>query len=220
MIVCPIIIEEYREQVAKRMEDVGYMNNLAGYPSSVIQEFESFLRTEIDLVENVIRLVLDRYKSSFSTYELQPCIHTSKDLSEALFNILQLEYPESSSEIVIEFDHITRQTKLVVKPSIVATKNNDKSFFNTNLVFTPGWDYKHYDEYISQKFVNLSSTNKIHLKCDVIDGSIVGGLRQLKICSFVLDKLPGYKVFSEPETIHYRKTKQIIFKYYNVLFRK
>ena len=34
-IIGPIIIEEYREQVTKRMEDVGYMNILAGYPSSV-----------------------------------------------------------------------------------------------------------------------------------------------------------------------------------------
>ena len=34
-IIAPILIEEYREQVPKRMEDGGYMNLLSGYPSSI-----------------------------------------------------------------------------------------------------------------------------------------------------------------------------------------
>ena len=51
-------------------------------------------------------------------------------------------------------------------------------FFNTVLGFTPGGDYNHYNEYFSQKIVNLSITNKTHLKCDVIDGSVVNSLRQ------------------------------------------
>ena len=92
-ITAPIIIEEYRKQVAKRMKDGQYMNILARYTSSVFQDFESFLRTEIDLVEDDIRLVLDEYNSSFITYELDSGIYTFKDISEALFNILQSEYP-------------------------------------------------------------------------------------------------------------------------------
>ena len=44
-IIAPIIIEEYKEQVTRRMNDGGYMNILAGYTSSVYQDFESFLRT-------------------------------------------------------------------------------------------------------------------------------------------------------------------------------
>ena len=32
------------------------MNVLAGYTSSVFQDFESYLRTEVDLVEDNIRL--------------------------------------------------------------------------------------------------------------------------------------------------------------------
>ena len=41
------------------MEDGGYMNILARYTSSVFQDFESFLRTEVDLVEDDIKLVLE-----------------------------------------------------------------------------------------------------------------------------------------------------------------
>ena len=53
--------------------------------------------------------------------------------------------------------------------------------------------------------MNLSSTNKIHLKCDAIDGSVVNGDRQPILYSFVLDKPAGYKVFSEPERIHFKE---------------
>ena len=56
-IIAPIIIEEYKNQVTKRMKDGQYMNILASYVSSVFQDFESFLKTQIDLVEDDIKLV-------------------------------------------------------------------------------------------------------------------------------------------------------------------
>ena len=204
-IIGPIIIEEYEEQVTKRMNDEQYMNILAFYTSSIFQDFESFLRTQIDLVEDDIKLVLDEYNSSFITYELEPGIYTFKEISEAIFNIIQFEYPGPSNVIDIEYDDITMKTKVDVKAGIIAIRFDEKSFFSTILGFTAGWHYKHYNKYNSQKIVSLSNTNKIHLKCDCIDGSVVNGLRQPILYSFVLDKKPGYKVFSEPETIHYKK---------------
>ena len=149
---------------------------LSTYVDSVFQDFESFLRTQVDLFEDDNILVLDEYNSSFITYEISPGLYTFKDNSGAIFNILQLEYPESSNENVIEFDDITRKTKLDKKSGIIAIKFDEKSIvFSTVLGFTAGWDYKHFNEYISQKIVNIESTNKIHLKCDVIDGSVVNG---------------------------------------------
>ena len=206
----PIIINEYREQVTKRMDDGGYMNILAGYTGSVFQDFESCLRTEVDLVEDDIRLVSDKYNSRFITYELETGIYAFKDISEALFNILQSEYPGPSNVSDIEFDDITRKTKLVVKNGIIAIRFDEKSFFSTFFGFTPGWDYKHYNEYTSQKIVNLNSTNKVHLKCDCIDGSIQNGLGQPILFSFVSNKPSGYKVFCEPETIHYKKINRSV----------
>ena len=43
---------------------------------------------------------------------------------------------------------------------------------------------QHYNEDTSQKIVNLSSTIKIHLISDVIDGSVVNGVRQPILYSF------------------------------------
>ena len=42
-----------------------YMDILAGCTSSVFQDFKSFLKTEVDLVEDDIRLGLDEYISGF-----------------------------------------------------------------------------------------------------------------------------------------------------------
>ena len=209
-IIGPIIVEEYKEQVTKRMNDELYMNILAIYTRSVFQDFESFLRTQIDLVEDDIKLVLDEYNSNFVTYELVPGIYRYRDIAETLYYILESAYPSSSSEILIRLDDITRKTKLVVKSGIIAIRFDEMSFFSTILGFTPGWDYKHYNQYLSQKIVNLSNTNKIHLKCDAIDGSVVNGVRQPILYSFVLDKPAGYKIFSEPETIHYKKINKSV----------
>ena len=210
-IIAPIIIKEFKEQVTKRMEDGGYMNILARYTNSVFQDFESFLRTQIDLVEDDIKIVLDEYNSNFNTYELTPGIYTFKDVPEALYNTIQSEYPGPGNVIDIDCDNITIKTKLVVRYGIIAIRFDEKSFFSTILGFIPGWDYKFYKKYTSQKIVNLGSTNIINLKCDFINGSVVNGYRQPILYSFVLDKKPGYKVFSEPETIHYKKINKSVF---------
>ena len=145
-IIAPIIIKEYKEQVTKRMNDEQYMNILAIYIRSVFQDFESFLRTQIDLIENDVKLVLDEYNSSFNTYELEPGFYSYTEISEALFNILQLEYPPSNSEILIKLDDVTRKTKLIVNSGIIAIRFDEKSFFSTILGFTAVWDYKHYNQ--------------------------------------------------------------------------
>ena len=150
-IIGTIIIEEYKEHVTKRMKDEHYMNILALYTRSVFQDFESFLRTQIDLVEDDFKLVLDEYNSSFITYELDPGIYTFKDISEALSNILQPEYPVPRNVIDIEYDDITMKTKLVVNFGIIAIRFVKKSFFKNFLGFTPGWDYKNYNKYTSEK---------------------------------------------------------------------
>ena len=75
------IIEEYREQVTKRMEGVGYANILAGYPSSVLQDFESYLRTNLTRLKvifdwfwkNLIQvLLLMKYDQVFTLLKIFP----------------------------------------------------------------------------------------------------------------------------------------------------
>ena len=190
------------------MKDGHYMNILALYHRFVFQEFKSFVRTENDLVEDDIRLVLDEYNSNFITCELEPGNYTFKDLSEVFYNILKPEDRDFNKTIAIEFDDIIMKTKLVVTPTILAIRFNENSFFTTILGFTSCWDYKHYNEYTSQKIVNLSTTNEIQLKCYVIDDSVINGIREPILYTFVLDIPSSYKLFCQPATIHHKRIKK------------
>ena len=86
-------------------------------------------------------------------------------------------------------------------------------FLNRLFGFTPYWEYEPTNAYhlgspgvyTTDKILYLITIDKLHLKCDVIDESVVNGLRQPIIQSFVLDKTSGYKVFCEPETTTYKK---------------
>ena len=153
------------------------------------------------MLEDEIRLVLDDYKSSFITHDILPGIYTFKGFSDVLLRYLQFEFDGDDNAINIEFDHTTMKTKLDVKPGNLARRFDAKSFFSSILSFNPHWDYKHYNEYISQKYLNLSTINKIHIKCDFNDSSVVNAVREIILFSFILNLSAGYKVFCGPETI-------------------
>ena len=77
------------------------MNIWAGYHSSVFQDFESYLRTEIDLVENDFRLVFDKYNSSFITYKITPGIYSFKGLSEAFLTISNQNIQHPAAKLLL-----------------------------------------------------------------------------------------------------------------------
>ena len=60
---------------------------------------------------------------------------------------------------------------------------DERSFLDTFLGFTPFWDYTptnaiHSESpgvFTSDKILNSSTIDKIHLKCDVIHGTILSG---------------------------------------------
>ena len=108
------------------------------------------------------------------------------------------------------------KTKLILTRFRGTFGFDEKSFLNTLLGFTPYWDYKpnavHADApglYTSEKNSNLNTFDKVHLKCNV-DGSFVNGSKHPILYIFVLDKPPGYKVFCQPQRIHYNKNKSVL----------
>ena len=121
-----LLSKNLENNLRKRMKDDQYMLILSIYVSFMFQDFEIFLRTEIDLFEDDIRLVLDEYNSSFIAYDLQLDIYTFKYLFEAFFNILQPEYDLFSNSVVIELDDITMKTKLIVRSGIISNKIDEK----------------------------------------------------------------------------------------------
>ena len=215
--LAPRIAETYRKLKSDKSSHDGYIILLLGYARSPFRDFESYLRIVIGLEEDNTQLILKQYNEKFVTYELDPGKYTIEDLQKAV-------YPEGDHEgtLQIKYDDLNKKVKLILTRfgSTFGTLRFDKkSFFHTLLGFEPYWDYKPTNAvfvvapgvYTSDKIIlNLNTINKIHLKCDCIDGSIQNGLRQPILFSFVLDKPSGYKVFCEPETIHYKKINKSV----------
>ena len=177
----------------------------------------------IGLDEEDIQLILKEYNSHFITYELNPGIYTIQDISDAIQT-----FSGHQETIQLEYDDISMRTTIILKFknkktmfALVTLRFDKQSFSHTLLGFSPYWDYKPDNSnhvlipgvYPSDKIIlNLNTPDKIHLKCDCIDGSIQDGVRQPILFSFVLDKPSGYKVFCEPETIHYKKINKSVLK--------
>ena len=220
-ILGPRIFDEFIKLSNEKKNSDGYIILLLGYSASPFRDFESYLRLVVGLDEEDIQLILKEYNSHFITYELTPGIYTIQDISDAIQTF------SGHQEIIqLEYDDISMRTTIVLKlkneevKSALGTLRFDKqSFFHTLLGFSPYWDYKPNNSshvlipgvYPSDKIIfNLNTIDKIHLKCDCIDGSIQDGVRQPILFSFVLDKPSGYKVFCEPETIHYKKINKSV----------
>ena len=208
-ILGPCIFSAYKKLETEKRQTDGYYMLLMGYARSKIRDFESYLRIVVGLDEDDIQVILKQYNSNFVTYELSPCIYTIKGIAEAANT-----KGDHEGTLKIENDKISMKTKLILK-RFVGTFGNlrfiEKSFFHTSLKFTPYWDFKptkaiHVDSpgvYTIDKILNLRTIGKIHLKCDVIDSSVVKGIRESTLFGFVLDKPAGYKVFSPSETVLY-----------------
>ena len=220
-ILGPRIIDEFIKLSNEKKNRDCYMILLFGYCASSFRDFESYLRLVIGLDEEDIQLILKEYNSHFVTYQLTPGIYTMQDISDAIKTF-------SGHEMTIElvYDDITRRATIVLKFkdekekfALGTLRFDEQILFHTLLGFSPYWDYKPNNSshvlipgvYPSDKIIlSLNTIDKIHLKCDAIDGSIQDGVRQPILFSFVLDKPSGYKVFCEPETIHYKKINKSV----------
>ena len=89
--------------------------------------------------------------------------------------------------------------------SILSTSNH--IVFNSELNNLLGFTKTRYPEgtHTSEKPVMITTTDKVHLKCDCVDGSIVNGTREQILFSFNLSAPPGYKIIKEPNIILYKK---------------
>ena len=175
----PRINDEYIKLSFEKRNNDGYMILLYGYTRSRFRDFESYLRIVIGLDNKDIQLILKEYNSHFTSYELPPGIYSIQDISDTIYN-----FSINNETIQVEYDDISMKTKIILKyignrkKFVLGTLRFDQtSFFHTLLGFTAYWDYKPSNVYTSDKYLNLNSVNKTHLKCDIIEGSVINGVR-------------------------------------------
>ena len=157
-------------------------------------------------------MILEHYNSNFVTYELSSGIYTINDISDAVYTM------DHEGTLKIGYDDISMKTKLILTRfggTFGTLKLDNKFFLKLFLGFTPYWNFKptnalHADSagvYTSNKILNINTKDQFHFECDVIDGSILCGVHNPVLYSFVLSKPSGYKVLHQPETVHYKKNK-------------
>ena len=101
-------------------------------------------------------------------------------------------------EISVSIDENKYKCNLKINQTFMFT---NKSFFYTILGLTQSHSYPLDDidgfyqliagSYKSERPINITGIDKVHLKCDCIQGSIVNGVREPIFYSFALDQPPG-----------------------------
>ena len=91
--------------------------------------------------------------------------------------------------------------------SVLTTSN--PLYFNSEFSKLLGFTKYFYLEgtHISEKPVMITTIDKVHLKCDCVDGSIVNGIQGQILSSFNLSAPPEYKIIRERNIIFCKKTR-------------
>ena len=136
--------------------------------------------------------------------KLQPGIYELTDLNTAIEQKLRY-YNQANGEFKINGLSINIEADTISMKSVLTTSN--PIYFNSKLNELLGFTDTNYIEgtHISEKPVMITTTDKVHLKCDCVDGSIVNGIREQILFSFNLSAPPGYKIIKEPNIILYKK---------------
>ena len=108
-------------------------------------------------------------------------------------------------EVNITIDDVRLKSNIKINQTLIFT---NKPFSYTILGFTQSHQgplkdiegfYKNLTgSYKSDKPNNITGIDKIHLKCDCTQGSIINGIREPIWYSFALSSPPGHKIFKGP----------------------
>ena len=153
-------------------------------------------------------------------FSLNPGIYEIVDLNNTLKHILP-----DNVEINVTIDDIRLKSNLKINQTLLFT---EKSFFYTILAFTQSRSYPLDDIegfyqlisgfYKSDKPINITGIEKIHLKCDCIQGSIINGIREPILYSFALSSPHGYKIYKEPRVTLFKKINKSVLSHITFYF--
>ena len=153
-------------------------------------------------------------------YSIEPNIYKVVDLNKTSKNILPDNVKRNFS-----IDERKYKTDLEINQTLIFTK---KSFFYTILGLTqshqgPLNDIEGFYQilpgsYKSDKPINITGIDKVHLKCNVVDGSIVNGIREPILYSFALDQPPGHKIYKEPKVKLFKKVNKSVLSHITFYF--
>ena len=153
-------------------------------------------------------------------YSLNPGVYEIVDLNNTLKHILP-----DNVKVNTTTDDIRLKSNLKIIQTLILT---EKSFFYTILGFTQSRCYPLDDidgfyqiiagSYKSDKPINITGIDKIHLKRDCIQESIVNGIREPILYSFALSSPPGLKIYKEPRIKLFKKVNKSVLSHITFYF--
>ena len=187
----------------------------------IIEELKSIKYTDIeDLVyrmqltyDEIIDVLDLKYISTkILGYCLNPGFYEVIDLNNTLKDILT-----DNVKVSVTIDDIKLKSNLKINQTL---KFTEKSFFYKILGFTQSLSYSLDDidgfyqliagSCKSDKPINITGVDKIHLKSDCIQESLVNGLREPILYSFALYSPPRHKIYKEPRVKLFKKNKSVL----------
>ena len=145
-------------------------------------------------------------------FSLNPGIYEVIDLNNTLKYILP-----DNVKVTFTIDNIRLKSNLKFNQTLIFTS---KSFFYTILGYTqsqqgPLNDIEGFYQilpgsYQSNKPISIKGIDKVHLKCDCIQGSIVNGIREPILHSFALSSPPGHKIYKQPRVKLFKKINKSV----------
>ena len=168
----------------------------------------------MQLTYNEIKGILDlEYILTKRTgYSLNPNIYKVVDLNNSLKYFLT-----DNVKISLTIDEKKYKSNLKINQTLIFT---NKSFVYTILGFTQSHSYPLEDidgfnqliagSYKSDRPINITGNDKVHLKCDCNNGSIVKGTREPILYSFSLSSPPGHSLYKEPRVKLFKKIKKSV----------
>ena len=153
-------------------------------------------------------------------YSLNAGIYEVIDLNNTLKYILP-----NNVKVNITIDDIRLKCNLKTNQTLIFT---EKSFFYTILGFRQSRFYPLDDidgfyqliagSYKRDKPIIITGIDKVHLKCDCIQGSIINGVRESFLYSFALSSPPGHKIYKEPRVKLFKKINKSVLSHITFYF--
>ena len=215
-------LELHLEEVRKRGNKIKIGNNenkLSDFDTQKNRILEELRNVKYNDLQDLVYRMRLSYDEIMDILDLKhiPTKRTGYSLNPGIFEIVDLNNTlkymlPDNVKVNVTIDDIRLKSNLKVNQTLIFT---EKSFFYTILVYTQSRSYPLDDidgfyqliagSYKSDRPINITGIDKIHLKCDCIQGSIVNGVREPILYSFALSSPPGHKIYKEPRVNFLKK---------------
>ena len=228
-------LELHVEEVKKRGNKVKIADKeykLSDFDNQKYEILQELKKVKYNDLEDLVYRMRLSYDEIMDILDLKyvPTKRTGYSLNTGIYEVIDLNNTlkyilPNNVKVNITIDDIRLKSNLKINQTLIFT---EKSFFYTILGFTQSRSYPLDDidgfyqlpagSYKSDKPINITGIDKVHLKCDCIQGSMVNGIREPILFSFALGAPPGYKIYKEPRVKLYKKMNKSVLSHITFYF--